>query len=343
MNVDARHAVTGAFVVLLAGLLVVGVIWLGAGWNRETYVVYRAVFAESVAGLSEKAPVTYRGVEVGAVRRIRIDPRASNKVVVEMDVDPDLTIYEDTVAQLRPQGITGMLFVELSGGTPDSPKRIAESGTPEIPTRPSLLHQVDATGGDILQNVQRLTASVAAIADRVDQAFQGDSGGAAPLLAQLQETNRNLNRFLSEDNARSFSESLASVQRMTAFLESQEADVAMIIADARVSSTNLRQASESVKPVFDQLDQLNRQLATVMDRLGETMAEAGDGVTRTMAGTQRFMQQVSSETVPALQRLLQDLGQLSRSLKRVGEDVEQQPNVLFFGKDKAPAGPGEAP
>ena len=75
MDDKVNYTLVGAFVLLLATLLVGGVLWLSAGLSsRKAMDRYQAVIEESVAGLNTDAPVKYLGVDVGKVERIQIDP-----------------------------------------------------------------------------------------------------------------------------------------------------------------------------------------------------------------------------------------------------------------------------
>ena len=74
---------------------------------------YEIYFDGSVSGLSEGGPVRYLGVDVGRVVRIRIDPRAADRVQVIADIDATTPISERTLAQLSLQGVTGLLYIDL--------------------------------------------------------------------------------------------------------------------------------------------------------------------------------------------------------------------------------------
>jgi len=75
-----------------------------------------AYFTGDVTGLGVGSAVRYRGVPVGTVRDIRLDPTNVEQVQVLMDVSADAPIKEDTIAQLALQGITGVAFIQLTGG-----------------------------------------------------------------------------------------------------------------------------------------------------------------------------------------------------------------------------------
>ena len=64
----------GVFVVALTTALIWGTLWLSAGGAPGEYDFYYTYMNESVSGLSPDAALTYRGVNVGKVREIMIDP-----------------------------------------------------------------------------------------------------------------------------------------------------------------------------------------------------------------------------------------------------------------------------
>ena len=94
-------------------------LWLSSGGAyRKAYDTYQAYMSESVSGLSLDAPVRYRGVEVGRVRKIALAPENIEQVQLTLDIERGTPVKEDTVAVLRVQGLTGIAYVELSGGQP---------------------------------------------------------------------------------------------------------------------------------------------------------------------------------------------------------------------------------
>jgi phospholipid/cholesterol/gamma-HCH transport system substrate-binding protein len=119
METKVNYAVVGAFVLLLGVALVGGVLWLASGGAfQKGYVLYTAVVQESVAGLNVNAPVKYRGVDVGVVRDIQLDPQNPEQVRLTLAMARGTPIKQDTVAVLKTQGLTGIAYMELSGGSP---------------------------------------------------------------------------------------------------------------------------------------------------------------------------------------------------------------------------------
>jgi phospholipid/cholesterol/gamma-HCH transport system substrate-binding protein len=117
-----NYALIGGFVLGLGAVLVAILLWLASGgaWQQK-YDVYRAVLDESVAGLNLNAPVKYNGVAVGKVQGIALDKANPARVNLLFAIEHGTPVKEDTIAVLKTQGLTGIAFVELNGGSPASP------------------------------------------------------------------------------------------------------------------------------------------------------------------------------------------------------------------------------
>ncbi|MBN1894223.1 MCE family protein [bacterium] len=83
--------------------------------QKDIYFIgYRDI---SVTGLQEGGPVKYHGLTVGNVDRISIDPEDVRRVIVEVSLDHGTPIKEDTYADITALGITGLMLIELRGGS----------------------------------------------------------------------------------------------------------------------------------------------------------------------------------------------------------------------------------
>lgn len=65
-----------------------------------------------------KKPLSnFRGVQIGEVRTITINPKNAEEVLVTIRVQENAPIKENTYAVIEAQGITGLSFIQLQGGT----------------------------------------------------------------------------------------------------------------------------------------------------------------------------------------------------------------------------------
>jgi paraquat-inducible protein B len=166
VSARANPTVIGAFLLGAIALIVTGLMVFGGGRFFTKTVTYVAYFPETVSGLNDGAPVNFRGVKVGTVRRIEVQLDAQNLSVTvpaylqlqrrrireiggtipKGDLIPEL-IKRGLRAQLQLQSlVTGQLSVQLDI-LPERPARFvgAVGEFPEMPTIPSTLHEFTET------------------------------------------------------------------------------------------------------------------------------------------------------------------------------------------------------
>jgi phospholipid/cholesterol/gamma-HCH transport system substrate-binding protein len=314
METKVNYAAVGAFVLVLAAALIAGVLWLASGGSaRQQMDLYLAVMEESVSGLNINAPVKYNGVDVGMVRDIQLDPSAPQRVRLVFAIRRGTPIKEDTEAVLRTQGLTGIAYVELSGGTPGSPplRATAMSELPVIRTKPSL--------GARLENV--LTT----------------------VLVKLNATTTRIDAILSKENERALSDTLANLAAVSHTLAARKDTIdAGLLNAARTLDHGARltaQLSAQIGPVVERVGRAADSLDKMGQEAGSASTQAGTAVTAVSADLQRF----GTQTLPGIQGLLGELQATSASLRRLVEQTERHPSGLLFGRSPVPEGPGESP
>ena len=144
METDRRYFLEGLFIIGLSLAAALFFVWL-ANTGRRDDVTYRIHFCESVSGLALGDPVKFRGVDVGMVKAMVIDPDDPRRVQVDVRLRKEAPVKTDTKASLKLKGITGVVYVELNGGTPGAQSLAAatpEGTIPEIPSEKSSLASV---------------------------------------------------------------------------------------------------------------------------------------------------------------------------------------------------------
>ena len=303
-----NYALVGAFVLLLGAVLIAGALWLASGGAfQKKYDLYLAIEEESVAGLNLNAPVKFNGVDVGKVREIRIDADNPERVRLLFAIERGTPIKDDTVAILKTQGLTGIAYVELTGGTRDAAPLGAKPGSdyPVIQTKPSLSAR--------LENV--LTS----------------------VLAKLDSTSKNINAILSEENQASFKNALADIATVAHTIAARKETLDAGMANAARTFENSAGASARLGPVIDRVG----RAADAIEKMGNEVATTSAGAGKTVSAVGNDVKRLTSETLPELERLLGELSILSTSLRRLTEQTERNPSGLLFGRQPVPEGPGE--
>ncbi|MDO9315740.1 MAG: MlaD family protein [Burkholderiaceae bacterium] len=303
-----NHTLVGAFVLLLGMALIAGALWLASGGAfQKKYDLYLAIEDESVAGLNLNAPVKYNGVEVGKVRDIQLDPANPERVRLLFAIERGTPVREDTVAVLKTQGLTGIAYVELGGGSGEAPPlRVGPTERyPVIRTKPSLSTR--------LENV--LTT----------------------VLAKLDSTSSNIDAILSDQNREALTRTLANMATVSQVFAARADALDAGIASASRTFGNTARATEQLGPLIERIG----RSAEALEALGNSAAIASTRAGHTVDAVGADVQRFTAQTLPELQRLLGELNVLSTSLRRVSEQVERNPSGLLFGRAPVPEGPGE--
>lgn len=150
----AQRARLGVFLIIGTILLLLfAVIPLGLKLS-DKYNEFVAYFqGESLSGLEQGAVVKYSGVPVGKVEKITYLPRDLSKVRVIMKLQADFPMKVDMVATTGAMGITGLKYVEITGGTNES--ELLKPGS-EIPTKQSMISTITGKAEVIVAKVELL-------------------------------------------------------------------------------------------------------------------------------------------------------------------------------------------
>lgn len=306
METKVNHTIVGLFVVLLSAALVAGILWLsGSAEYRKSYDIYLAYMNESVSGLNLNAPVKYRGVEVGRVKRISLDQ--GERVRLELEIERGTPIKENTIAVLRVQGLTGIAQVELAGNTLDAPLLKAKPGEeyPVIKTGPSLLMRLDTAVTDLLSSFNRVSTSI--------------------------------NAVLDVDNRRAFKQLVADMATLSGTLAARKGLIDATLQGMARTADNTAKASVELPRLMERV----AKSADSLEKMAGDASRASASVRKTMGGVDGGMAQLTDTVVPELDQTLSEMRELSASFKRLSEEVGSNPNILLLGKQPAAPGPGE--
>ncbi|MBA4143128.1 MAG: MCE family protein [Nitrosospira sp.] len=155
MENRAHALVAGLFVIFLSAAVAAVAMWFAGGTSARS--IYMLVSESSVTGLNPQAMVRYRGVSVGKVENIRLDPKDSHTILIRIAVDRNLELTTNAYAQLGYQGLTGLAFVQLNDEGGKAEKLQTDPDNPaQIPLRPSALDSIANSGQQLLSNANGL-------------------------------------------------------------------------------------------------------------------------------------------------------------------------------------------
>ncbi|MDD5406468.1 MAG: MlaD family protein [Sulfurovaceae bacterium] len=112
-----NYSIVGIFVLLFGAGMIWFALWLAKYGTQDEYDTYKIEMRESVAGLSKDGTVKLHGVDVGKIKQMGINPKNVEVVEILLYIKKGTVIKEDMVAHTQMYGVTGLLSIEIDGGT----------------------------------------------------------------------------------------------------------------------------------------------------------------------------------------------------------------------------------
>ena len=299
--------------VLVGGVIVLAGLKLVEG--RDEYTVRYKDSGVSLNGLDVGSPVKYSGIQVGRVEEVRIDPDDVSVILVELSLDEDTPVAEDSVANLGSQGITGLKFIELSRGS--SRARVREPGE-DIPPGSSMFDNLAQKADQIAGKVEIVLDRVAALA--TPEMAQRVSS----LLKSSDEFLITLNGVL-EDNRESLKTLAAQVSATSEQLRQLSVELA---TTAKRANGLLAEATVLLRNAKDTPVALNGFLQQGTAVLKQSQVLLGpEGLQRTMARVNSIMAQTQHQIIETI-GLFREAAENANAFT---EKIRDDPSLLLLG------------
>jgi phospholipid/cholesterol/gamma-HCH transport system substrate-binding protein len=280
---------------------------------RDTGTIYTVNFRNtSVQGLIIGSLVKYRGVEVGRVVRIRINPTDLGSVLVDVKIREGVPVKKDMTALMAYVGLTGQKYIEISGGSLESPNLPAHG---EIGTGRGLGEKAE----DIVKN--------------------------------FETTAERINEVLSPENVAKFTAFLDHTEQTSAtlsdVLQSRRQAIENTLSSFEKASAEFAQAVARLTPLTGDLDHLVRSIESSSqetlgnisrrfsdEELGQVIKDVKDFLATADVSLKK-VESVLLEQQSDLQRTFANLGQAVENLARFSREIADEPSaILRTRKDK---------
>lgn len=300
METKAHHVLIGAFtlVVIVAG--VIFALWLAKTSVSRQFHYYDIVFTEAVTGLSRGGTVQYNGIQVGEVSQLKLDPHDPRKVLARIRVAADTPIKVDTTAKLGLLGLTGVAFIQLTGGKPDTALLLPtpDNPVPRIRSESSALSQLLSSGADIITSINGILNKA--------------------------------NVLLSDKNIGHINRTLAQLDQTTGAIADERDDIRVLLKQAAAASKELNETMRSVNSLVNNQGKAtlgSAQTALVsLQRTSETLNKMLD---ENRGSLQSGLQGVA-ELGPTLRQLRGTL----RDVHDLTQKLQANPAGYILGRDQ---------
>jgi phospholipid/cholesterol/gamma-HCH transport system substrate-binding protein len=288
MEKNSHYFIIGIFVSISLVGLALFTIWLAGTHDNRNYKRYTIYFHDAVSGLKSSAIVQYRGVDVGRVMDVRLSPERNDLINVE--VSSDTPIFKSTEASLAQQGMTGIVFIDLSTKEGDTTPPVAIEGE---------LYPVIAGRGTQLS---KLFQDVPAITSRI------------------LELTEKMNTVLSDDNVKNIDATFKNVQAMSASMNE-------LLNEENIESTsvalrNLSQTSENINDLVARFDQTADKIDTAVDSMNEILTGNKGNIEKFSGSGLRQITDMATET----KEMAKSIRRLADTLEQEPSRLLYQPN-----------------
>ena len=238
---NRSHALIAGLFALLLGLSSVAALWWFGG-QQEVTNEYQVVTTKTISGLSGQAQVRYRGVRVGKVESIELDPNDVSRTLIRISVREDIPITRGTTAKLGFQGVTGIAHVLLEDNGKDDALLVAKAGElASIPMQESLLQELSSVGGETLRNARDLLASAnQALSPENRQRIENTLANLEATTGNAREATASLRQVLTPENVRLLNSTLVRADQTVG-------QAAPFFAEARGLVARLQAVSEKLE------------------------------------------------------------------------------------------------
>lgn len=325
MESKFNYTLVGVFVALLLASIVVFIYWLGKHNGNQQYDYYHVYMTESVSGLSNDATVKFMGVDVGSVTTIDINPDNSEQVALLLKIRQGIPVKVDTKASLRFYGVTGLAFIELTGGGKNS-ARLRVSNSDELP----IIQESASTFSNIEKTLNELARNSTVVLENMEQLLSDEN--LKQVSSILLKTHTLLDSFQQQQPH------LTSLLE-TGIVAEKSIDNAFnklaVAADSIVTmssslSENGNVAEKKFSQTLTEIELATNSVERMSDSFKRNYADAGTGLTHNV-----------EQSLTSFRQLLHQMEVLVIELQKTAKKIETSPADLLLKRSQTKLGPGE--
>lgn len=290
MEKNSHYFMIGIFVSASLVGLALFIVWLAGTHDNRNYARYTIYFRDAVSGLKSSAIVQYRGVDVGRVMDVRLSLDRNDLIKVDIEVDNTTPIFRSTEASLAQQGMTGIVFIDLS------------------------TKEGDTTPPEIIEG--EFYPIIAGKGTQLSKLFQD----VPAITSQVLELTQKLNTVFNEDNMKNIDETMKNVQAMSSSMN--QLLNAENIESTSTALRNLSQTSENVNDLVARFDQTADKIDTAVNSMNEIITGNKANIDKFSGSGLRQITDMAAET----KEMAKSIRRLADTLEQEPSRLLYQPN-----------------
>jgi len=315
MNRRVNYLILSIFTILLSAGVVYFIYWLGNfSINKKPKNYYKAVFHESVSGLNIASPVKYMGMKIGNVKKITINPDEPDSVIVTFSVDKNIPLRSDSYAFIALEGITGLKYIEIEGGSKNSP--VLQTSK----TNPASIKTIPSFNAKLFETVSKTTDKLNKLLDNLNNALSAEKiSHVHKILLHLEKISAYLdkNKYLFEKSIKNFNNLQSNIN--TAVKEVKK-DISKLAVHTLKTETDINKSIHSVSKNTSEL---------IID------------LDKKIKSGQYDFKDIVEKNLKPLDKSNKELQKALIKLQLLLNQLQNSPSDIIFKKSISPKGPGE--
>lgn len=312
MENKARYTLVGLFVLIFTIAMVTFILWLARYDAKEILAKeYRVYSKNSIAGLNENSIVEYKGLDIGTVDKIQINPKNLEEIEIILKITTPEVIKTDSYVLIQSQGVTGNKLIEIDGGTKESKNLLPKDGSfAVLPVKESFL--------------DKLTTSASNISSQVES-----------ILTKFE-------KILNEKNINNIDQLLSNANNSSKNLEEVMLKINHVLDKSLIKTlNNIDNAANSIENSFN--GEIKDTVKTV-DVLAKDINLLSSDIRKLVNSDIKAILEDFKETAKSSQDIDLVLNQLENTLEKIDltvEEFNQNGGNMIFNTRQTTYGPGE--
>jgi len=302
-----NYTLIGAFTILLTIGIIFFVLWLGNSSFKDDTTTYILRMKESVSGLSKDSGVKLKGVNIGTVKDIRVNPKNIEEVEILLDIKKSIPIKEDMRGVVTMFGLTGLSYIEIKGGT-NSAKTLHS-----IDGKPPIIKSSTSLLGGLQEKLETFSNKLDIIADKSQ-------------------------KLLSDENLKNFSGLLKNANQVAIDSISLEKKMTKTLDETAIAIGEFSSSFENLSTNYSNLAiDLNREIKPLVYSI-DNSAKSVESISMSL---ERSINRGDYNMQKILQPSMNDINSLVIELRALTRELRESPSNLIYRSREERRGPGE--
>jgi phospholipid/cholesterol/gamma-HCH transport system substrate-binding protein len=300
MERQANYAFVGLMTLVIFIAFFGFAFWMIRSDFNQEYKTYDVVFEKPVNGLTKGGEVHFNGIKVGEVTALKLSNRKINQVIATVKLDGETPVRTDSLATLEPQGLTGLVFIQITPGKVESAMLTMRTPGFEYP----VIKADESTLDKLLE-------------------------GSGSVIERTVEALNRVNKLLSDKNIQAFSNTMTNIEAVSNDIKARE----KLIDDAQLAIVSAGKAADAVTRLADatttMIDTTAPSTFAKIEEASEKLGVASDEVAKLSQELAKPTQQVSQSTLPKLEEAIDNLNEAARTLTQLTDEANASPQALI--------------